>query len=197
MKALIIGAGIAGPVAALALRKAGIDSTIYEAYATTAEGIGGVLMVAPNGLNALRIIGANEAVRAIGQPIPRMVIANGRGKRFGEFTGLPDVPPSLVMWRSELYRVLHDHALAHGIRIEYGKRLVGAVDTPTGITARFTDGSTARGRAHRRRRDPIYGPDADRSGRTRSAIHWSSWVRWLRGRQRGAGAARRHALRLR
>ena len=156
MKALIIGAGIAGPVAALALRKAGIDSTIYEAYATTAEGIGGVLMVAPNGLNALRIIGANEAVRAIGQPIPRMVIANGRGKRFGEFTGLPDVPPSLVMWRSELYRVLHDHALAHGIRIEYGKRLVGAVDTPTGITARFTDGSTARA-------DVLIGADGIRS----------------------------------
>ena len=100
-------------------------------------------MVAPNGLDALRIIGAHDLVRAIGQPIPRMVMADGRGKRFGEFTGLPGLPPSLVMWRSELYRVLHEHAGAHGIRIEYGKRLVGVVDTPAGITARFSDGSTA------------------------------------------------------
>ncbi len=29
--ALLIGGGIAGPVAAMALRKAGIDATVYEA----------------------------------------------------------------------------------------------------------------------------------------------------------------------
>nr|WP_249137449.1 NAD(P)-binding protein [Bradyrhizobium canariense] len=32
-KALIIGAGIAGPVAAILLRRAGIESAIYEAWA--------------------------------------------------------------------------------------------------------------------------------------------------------------------
>ena len=30
--ALVIGGGIAGPVAAMALRKAGIDAVVYEAY---------------------------------------------------------------------------------------------------------------------------------------------------------------------
>ncbi|MET8339460.1 NAD(P)-binding protein, partial [Streptosporangium canum] len=30
--ALVIGGGIAGPVTALALRKAGIEATVYEAY---------------------------------------------------------------------------------------------------------------------------------------------------------------------
>ena len=153
-KALIIGGGIAGPVVALALRQAGIGSTIYEAYATTAEGIGGLLMVAPNGLDALRIIGAD--VSTIGQPIQRMVMASGNGKRFGEFAGLRDLPPSQVMWRSDLYRVLHDHAVAHGIRIEYGRRLVGVDDTATGITARFADGSTANG-------DVLIGADGIRS----------------------------------
>ena len=64
--ALIIGGGIAGPVTALALQKAGIASTIYEAYDATADGLGGQLTVAPNGLDALRIVGADAAVRAVG-----------------------------------------------------------------------------------------------------------------------------------
>jgi 2-polyprenyl-6-methoxyphenol hydroxylase-like FAD-dependent oxidoreductase len=152
--AVIVGGGIAGPVMALALGQAGIESTVYEAYATTAEGIGGVLMVAPNGLDALRIIGAD--LSTIGQPIQRMIMGDGSGKRFGEFAGLRDLPPSRVMWRSDLYRVLHDRAAARGIRIEYGKRLVGIDDTPTGVVARFADGSSASG-------DVLVGADGIRS----------------------------------
>jgi 2-polyprenyl-6-methoxyphenol hydroxylase-like FAD-dependent oxidoreductase len=32
-KALIVGGGVAGPVAAMALEQAGIDPVVYEAYA--------------------------------------------------------------------------------------------------------------------------------------------------------------------
>lgn len=141
--ALIIGGGIAGPVTALALRKAGIEATIHEAYPSSAQGIGGALMVAPNGLDALRIVGADEAVRAVAQPITHMVLANGRGKPVGEFPGLPGMPPSMLIWRSELCRVLHQQAAAHGIAIEYGKRLLGVEQTDAGISARFSDGSSA------------------------------------------------------
>ena len=141
--ALVIGGGIAGPVAALALRRAGIEPTVYEAYATSADGIGGMLAVAPNGLDALRLIGADEAVRAIGLPMDRTIMADGRGRRIGQFRGLPGLPPSQALWRPDLYRALHDHAIAHGIGIEYGRRLVGVEDTPTAITARFADGTTA------------------------------------------------------
>lgn len=51
--ALVIGGGIAGPVAALALQKAGIDAVIYEAYPSRAYDAGGGLTLAPNGLDAL------------------------------------------------------------------------------------------------------------------------------------------------
>jgi 2-polyprenyl-6-methoxyphenol hydroxylase-like FAD-dependent oxidoreductase len=44
--ALVIGAGIAGPVAAMALRKAGIQPTVYEAPPTGAEGVGTFLTIA-------------------------------------------------------------------------------------------------------------------------------------------------------
>jgi hypothetical protein len=89
-KAVIIGSGIAGPVTAMALRNAGIEATVYEAYATTADGLGGQLTVAPNGLAALEIIGAADAVRAVGQPIDRTVMADGAGRAIGEFPGSPD-----------------------------------------------------------------------------------------------------------
>src|SRR5262244_2996603 len=96
MKAIIIGAGIAGPVTALALRKAGIESAVFEAHERTADGIGGMLSLAPNGLNALEIVGAAETVRRVGQPIPDFVIGDASGKCYGRFAGLPGLPPTLV-----------------------------------------------------------------------------------------------------
>ena len=70
-KALIIGAGIAGPVTAILLKKAGIDAQIFEArpYST---GIGGGLQIAPNGMHVLAEIGlADEMIRrgSIGESI--------------------------------------------------------------------------------------------------------------------------------
>ena len=93
--AIVVGGGIAGPVAALALRKAGIAATVYEAYPSTADGIGGTLALAPNGVAALRIVGADEAVAAIATPITRMAMAVGR-KRV-DLPGLArvEVPPAV------------------------------------------------------------------------------------------------------
>jgi hypothetical protein len=53
-----------------------------------------------------------DEVLAIGQPIERVVTADGRGERFGEVAGLPSLPPQRVMWRAELYRALQDQAVA-------------------------------------------------------------------------------------
>jgi len=141
--AVIIGGGVAGPATALALLKAGIPSTVYEEYGSTADGVGGVLAVAPNGLNALGVIGVD--IGALGQPIQRQVMADGSGKRWFEFGGLPGLPASRVIWRSELHRALHDHALERGIRMEHGRRLVSVDETEAGVTAHFADGSSARG----------------------------------------------------
>jgi 2-polyprenyl-6-methoxyphenol hydroxylase-like FAD-dependent oxidoreductase len=139
--AIVIGGGIAGPVAAMALRKAGIAARVYEAYPSTADGVGGTLALAPNGVAALRVVGADDAVAAIAMPITRMAMAVGR-KRI-ELPGLDDLPPLQLVHRSDLHRALHDRAVAGGVAIEYGKRLVDARETATGITATFADGSTA------------------------------------------------------
>ncbi|HZD00490.1 MAG TPA: hypothetical protein VFA46_09970 [Actinomycetes bacterium] len=69
-KALIVGEGVAGPVAAMALQRAGIDVVVYEAYVPSGEEVGSYLTVASNGLDALRAIGAEAPVRAAGFPTP-------------------------------------------------------------------------------------------------------------------------------
>jgi len=141
--ALVIGGGVAGPVMALALQKAGIVAAVYEAYSSTADTIGGMLTVAPNGLDALALVGADEAVRSVGQPMSSMIMADGRGRQIGEFPGLVGLPPSRALWRFDLCRVLRDHAVAAGVPIHGGKRLVNAEESAAGITARFADGSKA------------------------------------------------------
>jgi 2-polyprenyl-6-methoxyphenol hydroxylase-like FAD-dependent oxidoreductase len=69
-KALIIGGGVAGPVTAMALQRAGIDAVVYEAYPRTTEEVGSYLGLAANGLDALRAIDADKPVLAAGFPAP-------------------------------------------------------------------------------------------------------------------------------
>jgi 2-polyprenyl-6-methoxyphenol hydroxylase-like FAD-dependent oxidoreductase len=131
--AAIIGGGIAGPVAALALRKAGIEATIYEDHPVPSDGVGGAIAIAPNGMAALEIVGAAAPVAAAAWPIHRQIMAIGR-KRLN-LPGLPDVGPLQMIYRSDLYRIL-----AADAPIEYGKRLIGAAQGPGGVTATFADG---------------------------------------------------------
>jgi 2-polyprenyl-6-methoxyphenol hydroxylase-like FAD-dependent oxidoreductase len=154
--ALVIGGGIAGPAVALALDKAGIRSTIYESYPAAADGVGAGLMLAPNGLEALKIIGVDTPLQAVSQPIAQMVMANSRGKALSRFRGLEGMPPSRVVWRADLYQVLRKAAQEAGITTVYGKRLVAVSETPQGVQAQFADGSVAGG-------DILIGADGIRS----------------------------------
>src|SRR5690606_16457059 len=139
--ALVIGGGIAGPVTATALFKAGIQARVYEAYPGPTHGIGSGLALAPNGLAALEIIGVADAVRAIGSPITTMALSvGGRTIPTPQPAGLP---PLQLVDRNDLHRVLHDHAVAAGVPFEYRKRLVGVDEDASGVTARFADGSSA------------------------------------------------------
>jgi FAD-dependent urate hydroxylase len=164
-KALIVGGGVAGPVAAMALRHAGIDAIVYEAYAGGADGAGAFLTFASNGLDALRTIDANHLVLSEGFSTPRMTIQNGAGKHLGDVPlggRLPDGTVSQTLKRADLYRAMRDEAVRRGTRVEYGKRLVEAETTPDGVAARFEDGTEAEG-------DLLVGADGIHS-RTRCII---------------------------
>lgn len=140
--ALVVGGGIAGPVTAMALRQAGIEVSVHEAYGTTAAGVGGGMSLAPNGLDALGVIGLGALVRSLGAPMTGIVMQDWAGRRLGEFGNPPGVPPMRLVWRADLHRVLHDEAERRGIRIEHGRRLVSAAEGPDGVTAHFADGTS-------------------------------------------------------
>ncbi|QVI21598.1 FAD-dependent monooxygenase [Nocardia tengchongensis] len=139
--AIIIGGGISGPVTATALRRSGLDVTVFEAYPGPAYGIGSNLALAPNGVAALDIIGAGDAVRARAVPVSRSMMSVN-GKRF-ELPGLRDVEPLRVIDRADLHETLHDTAVAAGVRFEYDKRLTEVEEHAGGVTAIFADGSSA------------------------------------------------------
>ena len=141
--ALIAGGGIAGPIAGIALTQAGIEVTVYEAYQSSASGVGGALSIAPNGLDALDAIGAGDTVRRVGTPITSIVLQSWTGRTLAEFGTPPGMPTMQFVSRSDLYCSLGEEAHSRGVRIVRGKRLVDVAEHANGITACFADGSSA------------------------------------------------------
>ncbi|SDK57298.1 2-polyprenyl-6-methoxyphenol hydroxylase [Glycomyces sambucus] len=141
--ALVIGGGVAGPVAALALRKAGIDAQVFEAYRPGTGSRGGPLTLAANGLNALRLVGADVDVAAEGIPTPRMVIHSGSGKVLGTVESDPALPAVTTVSRGRIAEILQARAEAEGVPVVHGKRFEGAVDTGRSVIAQFDDHTTA------------------------------------------------------
>src|ERR1700712_2793927 len=127
--AVIIGGGIAGAVAAVALHKAGIGSTVYEAYPRLADDVGAFLTLGVNGMNALTAVDLDGAVAAVGEPARRLEVYDADGVKAGEgpLSGADpyDLVPRTYL-RAALYRVLLDEAERRGVLVERGRRLVGA-----------------------------------------------------------------------
>jgi FAD-dependent urate hydroxylase len=148
-RALIMGGGIGGPVAAIALERAGIEAVVYEAAGAPGDHVGLFLNTASNGLDVLRTLGIDAAGQADGFPIPRMVMWSGTGKRLGEVANgirLQNGTVSTAIRRGLLQRVLREEAERRGVKVEFGKRL-DTYRTGGGgqVIARFTDGTEAEG----------------------------------------------------
>ena len=141
--AVVIGGGIAGPVTAMALQLAGIQATVHEAYASAADGVGGMLGLAPNGLDALAAIDLDGPVRRVAEPVSAMVVQSWTGKQLATFDDPSGKPIMHLVWRADLYRALYDEAKRRKIMIEHSHRFVEADESRDAIAARFSDGSTA------------------------------------------------------
>jgi len=146
---LVIGAGIAGLSSALALSKAGHQPTVYEAYETPSDGIGGFLTVAVNGFDALGTLGLKDAAGRLGFSTPLMSMYLGsNGKHLIDFDyggSLPDGTTARTMERSELYTLLRQEVERRGIPVFYGRRLAALEEMSDGVTAVFVDGTIAYG----------------------------------------------------
>lgn len=148
MEALIIGGGIGGPAAALALQQAGIQATVYESHDGPAESLGLFLGIGVNGLRVLRSLGLVRALfEADTIPTPLMVFRSTTGRRLGSVSNgwLDHGTPSPTVMRGTLQKVLSDEAVSRGVEIQYGKRLVAAFQHKDQVVAWFSDGTEAVG----------------------------------------------------
>ncbi|GHF29171.1 FAD-dependent oxidoreductase [Streptomyces mashuensis] len=163
---LIIGGGIAGPVTAMALRRAGIEASVHEAYPRGADRAGAFLVLFANGLAALAAIGADAPVLDHSFPSGTVEYLGDTGRTLGvrPLAGAgPDGTAPRTLPRAVLHRVLREEAARRGIPLAYGRRLVDVVRGPGGkVVAVFADGSRAEG-------DLIIGADGLHS-RTRRVL---------------------------
>src|SRR4051794_12402627 len=65
MKVLIVGAGIGGLTTAIALRRAGIDATVFEQTPELGE-VGAGISLWPNAIKVLRRLGVGDEVESVG-----------------------------------------------------------------------------------------------------------------------------------
>jgi 2-polyprenyl-6-methoxyphenol hydroxylase-like FAD-dependent oxidoreductase len=139
-RALIVGGGIAGAATAMALRKAGLDPVVYEAYPTGADDAGAFLTIMGNGLDALRAVDAEDIVVANSFPARSIEAVSAKEG----VLGVRELDGPRTLKRAGLYRVLQDELGRRGIPVVHGKRFVGAT-TGDGVVATFADGTTAEG----------------------------------------------------
>lgn len=146
-KALVVGGGIGGTVAAMFLKQAGIEVEVYEARGAV-DDAGWFLNLAGNGIEVLKMLGIEAAISAEGSPVPQMAIWSGRGKRLGEVrngarAGLTE---SVLIRRNRLQHCLYNAAGKLGIPIFFNKRLrTIEVTGVQGVIAHFEDGTSANG----------------------------------------------------
>ncbi|KOV11079.1 monooxygenase [Streptomyces sp. XY431] len=78
-RAIVIGGGIGGLAAALALHRQGLPVTVHE-RAASLEPVGAGLALAPNALRALDRLGVGERLRALAAPHPAIGLRRPSGR---------------------------------------------------------------------------------------------------------------------
>lgn len=147
MKAIIIGAGIGGMCTAIALKRCGIDSEVFEAVKEIRP-VGAAISIWPNGVKCLNYLGMREALRAIGGPMHYMAYKDYQtAETLTHFSLDPLVQESgerpYPVARAELQAMLLDRWGRENV--QFGKRVSRVEQKSDGVTAFFDDGSEAHG----------------------------------------------------
>lgn len=143
--AIIIGAGIGGLCTALALRKIGIEATVYERSGILGN-VGAGLVVAANAIRSLRRIGLGDEAVAAGSKLHLTQIraSNGDILASTDMSSYESLfgAPTIAIHRAALHKVLMDALPASNIKL--GAPCIRVEQDEEGVTAQFEDGSKAR-----------------------------------------------------
>ncbi|HEX8072099.1 MAG TPA: FAD-dependent monooxygenase [Pyrinomonadaceae bacterium] len=137
----IVGGGIGGLCAAIALRRAGVETSVYEQAEKLRE-VGAGITLWPNAVGVLRRLGLAEGLIRRGARMRRAAILTSAGRVLAEsrpeelerLTG----EPTVALHRADLHALLLAALPEDFVRL--GAKFVAAEETPEGVTARFADG---------------------------------------------------------
>ncbi|MBX7433236.1 FAD-dependent urate hydroxylase HpxO [Mycobacterium sp. Y57] len=144
MKAIIIGAGMGGMSAAIALRQIGIETEVYERV-TENKPVGAAISVWSNGVKCLNYLGLEEQTARLGGIVDSMSYVDAHtGETMCRFSMQPLIDEvgqrPYPIARAELQLMLME---AYGIdQINFGRKMVSVADGPDAATATFADGTT-------------------------------------------------------
>jgi salicylate hydroxylase len=158
VRVLVIGGGIGGMAAAIALAREGFAPVVFE-QAPVLDELGAGIGMHANAMRILNHFGAGDDIRAHGVRVERgewRRLDDGRTISTQEYAGL-------AAHYGEHYICMHRADLLAGLvarvppeQIRLGSRLVAIDERPDGVVATFADGEEARG-------DVLIGADGLRS----------------------------------
>lgn len=138
MHAVIVGGGIGGLAAAIALERIGADVTVLE-QAPAVLGVGAGLSLWSNAMKALRMLGVEEQVARLGSAIERVRSVARTGRTVAEIV-LPEAGAvSICVHRGALQSCLFEQVRASSVRTN--ARCIGFA----GSTALLADGTRCEG----------------------------------------------------
>lgn len=128
----VVGAGIGGVAAALALRLRGAEVTVHERAAGLGE-VGAGLQVGPNGVKVLDALGVGKAIREIAQRPDALQLANMQGRALmrmplGAVAEARWGAPYLHIHRADLLSCLTKAAEQEGVSFAFGSTVTGSAE---------------------------------------------------------------------
>lgn len=144
MKILVVGAGIGGATAGIALKRLGHEVVIYDQMRENRP-VGAALSLWSNGIKVLNWLGLAADVAALGGRMDDMAYLDGHtGETLCRFSLAPITARTgtrpYPVARADLQALLMERFGMEGIRL--GMRLVDLADDGATVTATFADGST-------------------------------------------------------
>lgn len=144
---IIVGGGIGGLGAALALSRQGLRVCLFE-KSIHFEEVGAGLQLAPNCTRILERYGLLDEARSLGVTPEAMVMKDGLDDTELTRLDLRDVErrfgyPYLVIHRSDLHRILLEACKRQGVDLITDAKAVEYANLPGGASVTFADGTHA------------------------------------------------------
>lgn len=144
---IIVGGGIGGTSAAIALRRGGLDAAVYEARSQRGTQYGGCYVLWYAGVLSLTRLGVLKRAYGQGHQLERLEMCDARGRVLNSVDmgergrALGAVP--FAIRRADLLNILYEELGQDDFHLNSTFR--GMTQDPRGVTATFTNGAEERG----------------------------------------------------